>query len=119
MTTPKIQVTGFIKTPEGRYQMRINGVPHWTDMRGWGLYTSATQMQVTRTGFRKIVRVSKVVASASEFRLPADAELASLVVEQDLVQLAARRRAQEATAKGLGVVLARAAASLKNQPAAA
>lgn len=103
MTTPKIQVTGFVKTAEGRYQMRINGVPHWTDLRGWGLYAAGVEIQVSKGGLRRKTRISKMLASPADFRLPADAHLASLVVAQDLMQLAAKRRSMRENASGTQV----------------
>lgn len=97
MNTPKIKVTGFIKHPTGRYTFSINGVRHWTDVRGWGLYTSKQQLVIHPiTKFRKMERVQVCLASAGEFRLPADADLAAAVATADLAHLAATRSAARA-----------------------
>lgn len=104
------RVTGLIKTPEGRYQMRINGTPYWTDARGWGLYTATSEIQISRTGLRKKVRVPKMVASPAEFRLPSSADLAAQVVEQDL-QIAVRARKARAESAQLLQTVGGASAS--------
>lgn len=89
-TQKKIDVRGFIHTPEGRYQMRINGVPHWTDTRGYGLYRAGTEIQTHRiTGWTKRVKVAVPVASAGQFRLPEDPQMAAFVVLGELQRLAA------------------------------
>ena len=93
-TTPKISVTGFTRNPDGRYTFNINGVRHWTDTHGWGLYTSKEQVFINpATGFRRLRRVQVCLASGPEFQLTADPREASASVGIKLRELANTRKA--------------------------
>lgn len=92
-TTPKISVTGFTRNPDGRYTFNINGVRHWTDTQGWGLYASKEQLFINPiTGYRRLRRVQVCLASGPEFQLAADPREASASVGIKLRELANTRK---------------------------
>lgn len=96
----QISVTDFWAEPTGRYTFRINGVRHWTDVRGWGLYTAREQdFTNPATGYRRRKRVQVVVASPGEFRLPGTCSLAASVVQADVQALVDRRAARAASSE--------------------